>query len=258
MYLMLRISDIKKILSIVGILAVLALNPAFAFAQTASPLVTPKNFAGQTERLTNLHSVCDTQVANRVDLLNRLLVRVNGLKRLSDNEKSQFSSEIQSNINSLNQIKAKCDADTTLATLRVDVRSIYTNLRIYAVFAPQVRLLVAADSLDYVDGLLASYSAKLQFRINQQGNPANLTSLLNNMNAKIADATTQYANAENLILTLNPANYPSSNQVLQNARTDIRNGASDLRTAWQDAIQIRQGLKSLGGTSITSSPSPTP
>ena len=255
---MLRIPDIKKILSIIGLSAVLALNPAIALAQTASPLITPKNSAGQAERLANLHSVCDTQVANRVDLLNRLLVRVNGLKRLSANEKSQFSSEIQTDINNLNQIKTKCDSDTTLPILRADVRTIYTNLRIYAVFAPQVRLLVAADSLDYVDGLLAGYSTKLQFRINQQGNPANLTSLLNDMNAKISDAQTQYTNAENLILPLNPASYPNSNQVLQNARTDIRNGASDLRSAWQDAIQIRQGLKSLGGTSITSSPSPTP
>ena len=248
--------NIRKTATIIGLSAVLAVNPGLAFAQSASPASAPN--ARQQARLTRLHARCDQEIDVRVNSLNKLNTTVGNLKKLSSAQISQFQSEIQTDINALTILKAKCDADTDLPTLISDIKSIFNNYRVYAVFMPQIRLLAAADRMDITADLLSDYANKLQFRIQSQGNPANLVSLLSDMQAKIADARTQYGNVISQIIPLSPSSFPGSNPVLQNARGEIKTGAGDLKTAWQDAKQIRQGLKSLGGTSITSSPSPTP
>ncbi len=250
--------DVKKIISIIGLSAVLALNPGLAFAQS-SPAGSPasRRLENQETRLTRLHARCDQEVNVRINNLNGLNTAVGNLKKLPSAQISQFQNEIQTDINGLTSLKAKCDADTDAPTLISDIKSIFTNFRVYAVFMPQVRLLAAADRMGVTVDLFSDYANKLQYRINQQGNPANLTALLTDMNAKIADAKTQYTNVINLISPLSPSSFPGSNPTLKSARTDLKTGYADLRAAFQDSKQIRQGLKSLGGTSITSSPSPT-
>ena len=251
--------DIKKIASIIGLSAVMVVSPGLSFAQNASPTASPRGRfqANQQVRLTRLHTRCDQEIDTRINNLNSLNTTIGNFKKLSSAQKSQFQGEIQTDISGLTSLKAKCDADTDVATLTSDIKSIFTNFRVYAVFMPQIRLLAAADRMDVTADLLSDYAGKLQFRIQQQGNPANLVTLLNDMQAKIADARTQYANVISQITPLSPSSFPGSNPTLQNARAEIKTGSQDLRAAFQDSKQIRQGLKSLGGTSITSSPSPT-
>ncbi len=107
---------------------------------------------------------------------------------------------------------------------------------------------------------LTTLSEKLQTRIQTAQaagkNVSSLSSLLSDMNAKIASAKAQYVDVENQISPLTPASYPGSTATLQDARSKIKSGAADLKTAWQDAKQIVQGLKSLKKAGPTASPSP--
>ena len=251
--------SISRAVSILGLSAMLALTPATAFAQTTTPTSSPnaRQSARIAARLANLHARCDQEITVRVNNLTTLNTNVGQLKKLSSSQIAQFQSEIQTDITNLNTLKAKCDADTDVPTIITDVKSIFTSYRIYAVFMPQVRLLAAADRVLTTADLLSDYEGKLAFRVGQQGNPSNLTSLLTDMQEKIADAKTQANNVISMVAPLSPSSFPGSNPTLQSARTDVKTAYSDLRNAYQDGLQVRRGLKSLGGTSITSSPSPT-
>lgn len=235
----------------------LAISPMVAFAQTVttSPTLGVRS-ANQAARLAKLHAFCDTQVDNRISSLNTVSARINALVKLSSTQKAQFTGEIRTNENNLTALKAKCDADTDVPTLRADYLSIFTSYRIYAEFLPQVHLLAAADSMGVTADKLTDLATKLQDRIQKVGNPSNLTSLLSDMQTKVADAEQQYSTVQSQVTSLTPQSFDTdksgTQSILKNARSEIQTGAADLRAAFSDARQIIQGLKGL------TTPTPTP
>ncbi len=247
--------NIKTAVTTIGISVILLASPLVAAAQTANPTLNPVRTANQAARLANLHTVADTAIANRLTSLGNALTRMNGLVKLSSTQKAQYSGEINADISGLNTLKAKCDADTDLATLRTDYRSIFTAYRIYVEFLPQVHLLIASDTMGVTADKLSDFAVKLQARIQTAGNPANLTGLLTDMQAKIADARTQYANVQSQITSLTPQSYDTNptgtTATLKNARSEIRTGAADLQSAWSDAKQILAALKVNAPTTST-------
>ena len=255
------IKNIKIIGSIfiIGLLGlVITSHPFTASAQTATPAQDVKT-ANQTARTDKLHTECNTAISNRLTALNALSTRVNGLKKLSTDQRTQYTNQITADINGLTSLKTKCDADTDLTTLRADYRSVFTKYRVYAVFIPQLHLLAASDTMGYTADLMSQFAAKLQGRIESVGNPSNLTGLLSDMLAKIADAETQYNLVESQITSLTPDSYntnPTGTQsTLKNARAEIKTGAGDLKAALADANQIREGLKTAeSNSSITPTP----
>jgi hypothetical protein len=242
--------NIRQILLILGLSGTVFVLPAYVFAQSPTP------GALQTQKIADLHTQCDSAVAARLASLNSDSSRINGLAKLSSDQKTKFSGQIQTNVSGLNSQKAKCDADVDLTTLRTDYKNVFLNFRIYAVFLPQTNLLVATDTMGTTTDKLQDLYNALQTRVQQAGNPSNLTSLLADMQSKIGDAKNQYNNAENLVMPLTPQSFNSdptgTKTIFQNARNDIKTGAADLKAAFQDAQQIRAGLK------LSSKPSATP
>src|SRR5579885_1985575 len=167
---------IKTTVTTLGIAAVLLASPRMASAQTVTN--TPaggRKAANQAARLTNLHTLADNAIAERLTSLNNASTRLNGLVKLSSDQKTQFSGEITTDVNGLTSLKAKADADTDLPTLRTDYRSIFTTYRIYAEFLPQLHLLIASDTMGVTADKLSDLATKLQSRIQTAGNPSNLT-----------------------------------------------------------------------------------
>ncbi len=256
---------IKKIhttLVLGAVAATVAFTPVAALAQTVtqtpiqSGQTTSTRAANQAARLTQLHTLADDAITKRLSDLNSAQTRINGLVKLSSDQKTQFSNEITADINGLNSLKTKCDADTDLTTLRTDYRSIFTTYRIYAEFLPQLHLLAASDTMDVTADKLSDLYTKLQGRVSSAGNPSNLTTLLSDMQSKITDATNQYNSVQSQITSLTPQSYDSNptgtTATLKNARSEIQTGASDLKTAFSDAKQIVQALEaSPTGTTTT-------
>lgn len=229
-----------------------------AFAQSVSPTGTKGSNLG------NLQARGDQYITQRLTSLNTLVTKINGLKNLKPEDKSQFLTNINADISGLTALKAKIDADTDVATARADVLSIFTTYRVYVVFDPQTQLLAASDTMTVLADELDMLANKLETRINEAGSGVNTTTLrnlLNDMRSKIADARTQYTNVENTVSPLTPASYNSNpsgtKATMQTARADITTGRTDLTGAWADAKQIRAGLHT-GSTSGTPSPTPTP
>lgn len=236
----------------------LLLSPS-AFAQYGTAAVptarTTAQTANQTTRITNIKTRADKEIEFRLTSLNDALSRISNAKKLSADDKTKFTGEIQTDITALTNLKTKIDADTDLTTLITDAKTIFTDYRVYAIFLPQVHMLSAIDIIGVTADNLATVSGKLQTRIqttqSQGKDVTNLNTLLSDMNAKIADSKTQAQAAEAEIVSLTPSNFPATS-TLQDARSKIKTASQDLKTARNDALQILQGLHALNGGGETS------
>lgn len=235
---------LKILIASGGLFAIAAIYPFVTLAQTT---ITPSVIPNQAGRLANLHTLADNAINMRLTDLTTAQTRINSLVKLSTDQKSQFNGEITTDINGLTSLKAKCDADVDLPTLRTDYKTIFTQYRVYAEFLPQLHLSAASDTMSVTANKLSDFATKLQGRIQNSGNPSNLTNLLSDMQAKIGDANTQYGNVESQITPLTPQSYDNdptgTSSTLKNARSEIQTGAGDLKAAWSDATQIVQALK---------------
>jgi hypothetical protein len=214
------------------------------------PLQKLKDFKGATpsaNKVDNLKERADREIQRRIEDLNRLITKINGLKKITDAQKSDFVNQVQAEITNLNTLKTKIDADTDLVTLKTDVQSIIKSYRIYLLFIPKINVLVAADSLDALSGKLSSLAAKLELRLNSSTDPntTTLKATLADMKTKIADIGVQAQNARNVVLPLTPDGYPGNKTQLEQARQFIVAGKKDALVARQDAGLI---VQTLGGT----------
>lgn len=231
---------IKK-LSIAGLIMVgLILSPISVYAQTtgktASFPAQIKKEQLSLQKISSLKTKADNEISRRLTSLNNLVTKIGGLQKLTADQKSQLTSQIQASITELTNLKAKIDTDVDLVTLRVDVKSVITNYRVYVLFLPRIQELLAIDRamllLDKLNQIVADLKTKISSLVD-----------LTDMQNKLSDAKTQLDAAQNEILPLTPESYPGNRGVLQDARKKIQAAHQDLKNAWLDAKKIRQGLK---------------
>ncbi|SRR5258708_2760585 len=244
---------IKKAL-ILTLTSVLILGaPGTLFAQSTTP--TTKE-ALRTEvsqdRINLVKTKADAEIERRIASINELIVKIQGLKRLTDSDKTNLVNMGQAMVSNLNSLKTKIDSDTDILTLRADQKSIFDQYRIYMLFMPQLRIYVAADHIDDTADLMTQVSIKLQTRIN--GNTS-LQNTLNDANAKIADAKSQAQNAINAIKGLAPdagndGIMSTNKQALLNAKSMLMTAVMSLQGARHDFANIISSLKEVSPTPI--------
>ncbi len=245
---------------------------AFAIIGTAMTLIIPVSASAQsvtpragaatkTANVLRLSTACANAITTRLTSLTNANTRLGGLKKLSDTQKQQFSSETTSDISALQALQTQCANDFNagnIQALRTDYKNIFSQYRIYAEFLPQLRQLIAADTMTVTMQKLSDLATKLQSRIQSAGNASNLTSLLSDMQAKIADANTQYTTIQSKIASLTPQSYNADPTgtiaTLKTTHTALQTGISDIKTAFADAKQIVQILETMRKST---SPSPT-
>jgi outer membrane protein TolC len=91
--------------------------------------------------------------------------------------------------------------------------------------------------------------SKLQARINQAqaagDDVTNSNLLLADINAKITDVNTQITAIQTELTSLTAQGYPGNKPTLEDTRTKLKTVGTDLKTAYKDALQIRNDLKGL-------------
>lgn len=231
-------------------------------AQTVIPTGTTTGGASArgAQRITNVKTRAEEEIDRRIAALNKLLTRLGNIKKLTADQIASFTTQIQAEITSLTALRAKIDADTDLATLLTDRKSIVSSYRVYVVFMPQIGLLAAADRMDTVALQMSSISAKLQTRIQTaQTNGKNVTALqaaLTDLQSKLADEKVQTAAVVTEVVPLTPAGYPGNKTVILDARSKIKAGEADLKASRQDIKTIILGLRSFN-TKLTVSGAPS-
>ena len=163
-------------------------------------------------QLTHLKTQGDKAIATRVTSLNAKITKINALKNLSDTQKSSFISQFQTRINTLNSLKIKLDADTDPVVAKADYQSIFTDNRIFAIFEPQMNIMMQADSLIARANVLL---AKTTDTTKQ---------------AKLNDAIAQANAAINAVASLTPANYPATS-TFTTARGYLKLAQADIKAA---------------------------
>jgi hypothetical protein len=195
----------------------------------------------------DLKNRAQKEISRRVNYLTELITQLNGIKKLTSTQKTDLQSQIQTQIDGLNALQTKINGDTDNTVLKTDVKSIVNDYYIFLFFREKVNLLVAADKISATAVTLSQISTKLQARIGvAQANGEDVTTLktmLTDMNAKIADANVQVANAQTELAPLTAAGYPGNKATLSDARTKLKAASQDLKTAYHDVLQLRDGLK---------------
>jgi DNA-binding transcriptional regulator GbsR (MarR family) len=246
----------KKIfISLSLVTSLLISAPVVTFAQTAtpSPRTTIKENLSQ-DRISFVKSKAQNEIDRRITSINEVMTKIQGLKRLTDSDKTNLVAMGNSMITSLNKLKIKINADTDLTTLRADQKSIFDQYRIYMLFMPQLRIYVAADRIDDTVTLMSQVLTKLQARATTDTQKSELTDAQNKLN----DAKLQADNAINAIKNLQPDQgndgmMSSNKQALLTAKDMIKLAMSDLQAARHDFELIRKSLPS-----PSASPTATP
>lgn len=203
----------------------------------------------QTDISQDLRQRAEKEITRRLSFLNELIKQLSGIKKLSSAEKADLQGQIQIQIDGLSALQTKINADTDNGTLKTDVKSIVGNYYIFLFFRVKVNLLLASDKASTTADNLSGIAAKLQTRIDQAktaGNDVtNLTLQLSDMNAKITDAKTQISAAQTELTPLTVQGYPGNKSILADARTKLKTVTADLKSAYGNALKIRNGLKGL-------------
>ena len=211
------------------------------------------------QRVSDLKQRADKEITRRIEALTKLISRIDKIKKLTGSQKSDLKSKVLAEIDALNLLKAKIDADTDLATLKTDVKSIVSAYRVFLLFMPQIELIGAADRLSNITTNLSVISDKLQARINEAKlsgkDVTELNVLMSDLNSKIAEAKTLSQSVIDEVLPLTPQEYPGNKTIILDARSKIKTGKEDIRLAREDALKIIKQLK-IWGKELT--PTPTP
>lgn len=235
-------------------------SQVFAQAGTAA---TSSRATVQAQRLQNMVDRADQEITRRITALNALSSRMNAMQKLTSDEKSSLSSEIQSQVSAMNSLQAKIASDAnSSSSLKADVQSITSSYRIYALIIPQGAVEAAADRVMTIAANMATIGTKLQARVSALGSSADasVTSALADFNAKVLDANIQAQTAVGEVLRLMPdqgnqALMQSNAAALKGARSKLQAAQKDLVAARQDAETI---LKALMPEKMSSSTAPAP
>ena len=249
----------KIALIIVSIVLIGVFAPVSSFAVPNSLKAADQKQATKsaTVRIENLKSRAAHEIDRRIAALNLVLTRIKTFKHLTAENKTALETSVKTEISNLKALGTKIAADTDIATLKADVKSIADSYRVFAVFIPKIHLLAASDRMLNIADELSSLADKLQIKIQSAKtsgkNVANLEELLTDMKNKIADAKSLASQIQSTVTPLAPDGYPGNRSTLLSGRSMLRTGHTDLIEAHHDAQSIIQGLKVIQTSSSTPS-----
>lgn len=207
------------------------------------------NESNDRARLQKIISKGDQEINRRLTSLSKLASKINAATKLTDADKATLMAEVNATISGLNTLKAKLDAETTVAAARADVQSIYTEYRVYALVAPKVGLIKVADDQQVAEQKLQTLIQKFQTRLNaakaKGKNVSALETVLNDMTQKVNASASVSSAVQAKVIGLQPTDYNNDHAILSGTSAQLKAAHADNVAAYNDAKQIVAGLKDL-------------
>ncbi len=257
----------KKFIAAVSVLTVLFLTgftPVFAQNYGLQRVVNQasKSAARADSELANIKKRADAAIDKRVTDLNSALQKIQGDKKLTSDEKSSLSGDIQTAISGLTSLKTKIDGDTDVATARADAKKIVSDYRVYLVLEPKTRLLITIDTLQKLDANLQGLTPKVQDLINKlkgEGkDTSKLQSLLDDANSKLTTINTQLSTDKSKVQATSISDVNGAHSTFVSVRQDLANVRSQFASVRADIAQMRDQFRIiLKGQGANSTPSAT-
>src|SRR5581483_11415418 len=153
-------------------------------------------------------------------------------KALTDAQRSTIINDANSNESGLKDLKTKLDGETDLKAAVADVKSIYTQFRIFAVVLPrdygEIYLFHEQNVITRMTDAEPTIADLIQKDQDAGHDVSKLNSLYQDYKNKLADATSNTNKAQGLIPSLTPANYPGTDQTLKTYHADLKAARVDL------------------------------
>lgn len=227
----------------------------------ASALATPGTaFAAPRAGCTDVACIINAGnalIAARVTALENLNTRVSAVLakgHITSAQAAALQADVANNENRLAALKTRLDAETTLQAAVQDVKSIFTQFRIYAVVLPRDYHELWLDILIYVDGKLTGLEDKLQSLIqhvdtlyhdgDHDGDKAALHTAFADYKAQLTEAEAQLEAAQGQEAILTVQTFDNDRTAYTTAFTDFR---SDIRTAHSDVVKAAGDLHKITG-----------
>ncbi len=184
-----------------------------------------------------------SEIDRQIKILQELSTKIPNLTQLTADEQSTISTQIQTEITNLQTLKTQVGANTNDATLKTTIKSILSSYKNFSLYAPQVRLLVAAEAMDAMANRILEVGKKIEARIagSDSEYATKVSQILENMNAKLNNAKAQSNAITAAISPLTPTG--NNKSTLQSAHTKLKTGMADIRSALKDLKEILQILK---------------
>ncbi len=144
----------------------------------------------------------------------------------------------------LTALKARIDADTTVAALRADIARIAPAYRVYLLVVPKTHLVAAADATEKASARFGPLASELQNLINlAKAAGKDVTAAqaaLDDLNAKVAQVNGLIGPVAGSILPLSPGDWNggTAGPLLTSARATIHESRTLLAAASKDAHQV--------------------
>lgn len=226
-------------------------NTAAGVSTEQKPKTTtnPTSTTTDAQRVQAIISKGDQEITRRLTSLNGLLAKINASTKLSASSKATLLAEVNTEISGLTTLKAKLDAETTVAGVRADAQSIISGYRVYALVLPKSALVKASDDQQVAEAKLKTLITKLQERLTKaKAAGKDVTSLqatLDDMTAKVNASTAISSSLETKVINLQPSDYNSDHTVLSGDATQLKAAHADNEAALNDAKTIVAGIKNL-------------
>jgi hypothetical protein len=255
----------SRIISVgaIAAMAILISLPVSAQVKESLSAGQASRQATLANRIQMIQNKATQDITNRVNSLNNFTGRIQGMKNLSDSQKTGFVSTIQTGISDMNTLESKIKSDTSTTTMLADLKTLAPDYRIYLLVEPQLYILSAVDRVNTLVGTLQGVQTKIQTRVSADSSLSGNTTItadLADMTSKIADATAQASAAQAEVANLVPDQgnttvQQSNTAALKDARSKIKTATADLAAARKDAGAIvkliMQSDKSLNATSTS-------
>lgn len=234
------------------------LTQAATRRESAASKAAERKDKNQESRIENLRNRAVKEIERRVASMQQLITRIAALKKLSETQKTVLTTQVQTEIANLNALKAKIQADTDLATLQTDTKTIVSSYRVYALFIPKVHILSAAEgTIAASEKMMIAYT-ELKTRAATAATAGTDTTTIDQslaaMLQSITEATSQANSAITTVTPLTPDGYPANRTSLNAARDDLKGARQNLHEAKQQGTSVLKLLRLVPAVSITTTP----
>lgn len=249
----------KRLMTAALAALILAAVPGVAVAQEAT--TTERSTEAREDQATGAerHGVWIEKLkARAIEAIDKRLTTIDDLEAAINRSASvdpdhaeQLIGELRASAFGLEALAGDIRAAEDLDTLRVLIPQIFEDYRIYAVVAPKVHLVLAADAAGAIGDRLAEATDKLATaldRLEEHGvDVGDAEALLTEMERLVASGADAAAKVPGMVLGLTPADYPGSTETLRAAQAELQSAGADLRAAGHNAHEIVRFIKSVVG-----------
>ena len=163
------------------------------------------------DSLSSSISYAQGQINARIAVLNILVNRLDDSTTIQASDKAALLGIIgntsSGDISALSALSAKVGSESTVSGVRLDLRVVYSNYRIYAVVRPETDLVLIADQESHLFGALQTLEPDLQTIISSAGSQQAATVGYGSFVSNLADATSAVGSIASQALAITPTSF---------------------------------------------------